>query len=263
MNKLICSILIYSIANLSVLSCGINEVEIFESNSQKSIGNSVISMNEFFRITSIAEELFVEKAKAHQIDLSLDTYWDKPIVNAHTLVLGSSVTISIYGGLVNLTSLSSRGFAVALCHELGHALGGAPYFGDFNNTVEGGADYYSSNDCLKELLPALQLPTLQNVSEEVSMICSQDKERDTCEGVLTGGLDLMNVLSSLLSNESIALSYKTPDLSVSESTLRSYPSYQCRVDTLLRGYFNISKPACWFNKNDLSNERDNSGVISI
>ncbi len=238
----------------------------FEKIDNKSIDqrndSSKISHREFNEIVDAARIMFVEKAASENISLNLTGYWDSPVINAYTLVIGNSASISIYGGIAKATSLTSEGLALALCHELGHVLGGEPYFGDFNNSVEGGADYYSTRHCLKEFLTVLNLPPSDNLTPDISKICSFDKDELLCQQVLVGGLSVMTELSKMSPNGNTELSYYTPDSTISPTTLKSYPSFQCRLDTILRGYLNLSRPSCWFNENDPNNHAD-SDVITI
>lgn len=49
------------------------------------------------------------------------------LANAQAFLLGGKKCVRLYGGLVRHRRIGSAGLAVALAHETGHHLGGAPY----------------------------------------------------------------------------------------------------------------------------------------
>jgi hypothetical protein len=61
----------------------------------------------------------------YEIDLEIR------IVNAQATLDGDRRVVRVYGGLVRHRKLTSAGLAVALAHETGHHLGGAPFHGAF------------------------------------------------------------------------------------------------------------------------------------
>ena len=76
------------------------------------------------------------------------------MVNANCMRNNGVVTVNMYGGLARRPEVTPEGFALVLCHELGHAYGGTPYiFQQAQIAAEGQADYYGEQTCLKALLP--------------------------------------------------------------------------------------------------------------
>jgi hypothetical protein len=49
------------------------------------------------------------------------------LANAQAFLEGNKKRVRVYGGLVRHRTIGSAGLAVALAHETGHHLGGAPY----------------------------------------------------------------------------------------------------------------------------------------
>jgi hypothetical protein len=60
-------------------------------------------------------------------DIEYEVLWDSPTINAQAWRLGSDRYVRVYGGLARHPALSKFGLSLALAHETGHHLGGAPY----------------------------------------------------------------------------------------------------------------------------------------
>ncbi|MGY2805303.1 MULTISPECIES: M48 family metalloprotease [unclassified Bradyrhizobium] len=74
----------------------------------------------------LTEELVVRFArKFPQITYTL--IWDSPLINAQAWRLGEQRNVYLYGGFVRQPAITRAGLALALAHETGHHLGGAPY----------------------------------------------------------------------------------------------------------------------------------------
>lgn len=73
--------------------------------------------------------------------------------NASAQRMGSTWVVNMYGGLARHNEITIDGFALVLCHEIGHHLGGAPKYGGFNTwgTNEGGSDYFATLKCLRRI----------------------------------------------------------------------------------------------------------------
>ena len=111
------------------------------------------------------------------------------------------------------------------CHEIGHHLGGTPQMAiaDQIFSTEGQADYYATGICLKKVWPQATGTRLKKVS-----------------------LVAAKTLASVMGEK--APSAKTPDRHVVKETLAEHPNTQCRLDTMLAGIENQSRPRCWFAK---------------
>jgi len=74
----------------------------------------------------------------------------------------------------------------------------------------------------------------------------EEDRQEQCVKSLVGGLSLAKLLS-VISGETELPTFETPDPTVVESTLKSYPAtVQCRLDTYLKGTLQLERPACWF-----------------
>jgi hypothetical protein len=213
----------------------------------KSIDTQIV----FDKINDIAYSLYKPFADANNEQLVINHKWTDSTVNANCLRSGGVVTVNMYGGLARRPEIGPEGFALVVCHELGHAYGGKPYI-QVNNrmSAEGQADYYGAKDCQKKVIALLKLET--TVIPETSFMtkaCSEvfvdEKEADICVQALIGGQELGNLLAVL--KKEPTPNYETPDPYVIPQTTTTYAkTTQCRLDTYLAGTLNKVRPACWF-----------------
>lgn len=128
--------------------------------------------------------------------------------------------IEVHQGLLTSKNLTEDEILLVLCHELGHHLAGPPKAqrGGWAS-CEGQADYWATANCFRQVVRS-------NVSVE-------------------------NISLNLTTHYS-QLSFKSPPSLNRRSTTEvlrinyGYPSPQCRLDTLLAGYYGDRRPNCWF-----------------
>ena len=78
-------------------------------------------------------------------------------MNAFAKQGASTWEVHMYGGLARHQAVTADGFALVVCHELGHHLGGAPQKVDWFGRLrwasnEGQADYWGTAKCFRKLL---------------------------------------------------------------------------------------------------------------
>jgi hypothetical protein len=214
----------------------------------ESEGNVPRELYDAIRIAG--KKIYAPIAKANREKLVIPDNWRKDRVNGTCGRYMRRVTISIFGGLVRRPEISPEAVVIVMCHELGHAYGGAPYLNVGKKyAAEGIADYFSANSCSKRVFAELELqgyifqptPFMENACN--TMV--DEVSREVCLRTLAGGLSIGNLIAILLEKE--MPDYETPDPTVVDKTLISYPeTAQCRVDTFYAGVFDEPKPACWF-----------------
>lgn len=179
--------------------------------------------------------------------------WDDATVNASCMKMFGMVTVNMYGGLARRPEITPEGFALVLCHELGHAYGGIPYIRStplFEMSAEGQSDYYGTLSCYDRIAARVsELSKIVDTSDLIRIKCEQYQNDQTkyanCLGKMEGGLSL-GLLLSRLKNEP-APQYETPDPTVVSATELSYPAtIQCRLDSYFAGTLSLPRPACWF-----------------
>lgn len=155
-------------------------------------------------------------------------------------------------------------YALILCHELGHVIGGLNISNSITTSVEGEADYFAAATCAPKVFKdhAENERSNQNrkIDSDLMAWCTrhQTSARSLALCLRTGSAAL--VLVDSISKASLTAStvsqpkITTPDCSHAvqkysfSGTIRSkHPIPQCRLDTYMRAIFHLPRPACWYN----------------
>lgn len=212
--------------------------------------NSELTQEVFNRIIDIADSIYQPIAKAQNESLTINRRWDDSTVNANCSRFFGYVTVNMYGGLARRDEITPDGFAMVLCHELGHAYGGKPYTSVWQQlSAEGQSDYYGAKECHYKIMEELKLegvePLLTGFMEDTCNEKYNKGNKEWCLRGLAAGQSLGHLLSVV--KEQPIPDYETPDLTEVPQTLTSYPdTVQCRLDTYLRGVLGQERPRCWF-----------------
>lgn len=176
--------------------------------------------------------------KKYGMNLTIVPEWDNMTVNAYAEAQGTNRFVTVFGGIYRTTVLTEDALLAVLCHEFGHHLAGKPThpYGEIYS-AEGQSDYYAANVCLPILFKRLDnkayLKT-KKVSFFIKTKCDSKYKSDSaesyiCQRSLLAGLSLAEVLGSE------KYSYENKEKLAVDDTNRSYPSVQCRLDTMLAG----------------------------
>lgn len=165
------------------------------------------------------ETIMMRKLPAdYDITIRLDAL--NPRINAEVIKENNLIAIVVWGGMIAHSKMTASIFYLLLCHELGHFLGGPPLKSRNGwSSTEGQSDYYSTASCIKEMgLDERQfIDAVLGLTAIYAEVTRQTAPRlDTC------------------------------DNTVSTRTNYGYPTIQCRLDTLIAGWYEIGRPKCWF-----------------
>jgi len=205
---------------------------------------SNVSEETFNNIISAAEELYAPIAEEWKEKLVINRKWEDPTVNANVWRNGYGATeINMYGGLARRPEVLPSGFALVLCHELGHLYGGAPYIHvGLKMAAEGQSDFYGAGWCLKNVLEKIEDSSSFPSTFYMEKVCNED---NSCMRQLSGGQSLGNLLATM--RRESKPDFETPDRSVVKRTNTSYPkTVQCRLDSYHNGTLGLDRPLCWF-----------------
>jgi len=213
-----------------------------------------ITKEMFNAVIAAGLEIYKPMATENDEKLIINANWSNSTVNADCSRNYGRVTVNMYGGLARRSEVTPEGFALVLCHELGHAYGGTPYLYDYDKgqdamSAEGQSDYYGSKECLRKILPKLEMPVVTATSYTErrckELGAPESAEYKLCIRQLDGSMSLGYLLSVL--KEEPKPSFETPDTNEVEETEVSYPAtIQCRTDTYHNGSLNLNRPRCWF-----------------
>lgn len=148
--------------------------------------------------------------------LKVHRSWSDGTVNAQAWWTGTTCNVEMFGGLARYPGITAAGYRLVALHEIGHCLGGYPYYPGEEMSCEGQADYYST-----------------------SVGC-----RTLGIGCKAAGLNLARALASM-SGE--ARPWRPgPALRPVSRTYCMHPAAQCRLQTYDAGSARAARPACWF-----------------
>lgn len=141
-------------------------------------------------------------------------------INAEIIKTQTGPVITVLGGMLGHPGMNKNVLSLLLCHELGHYLGGPPLKSRTGwSSTEGQADYYSGEKCAHEL----------GISEE---------------DFLLSALALTKIYAGVTRESFPELD--RCDETIVTRTFYGYPKVQCRLDTIIAGWKNERRPACWF-----------------
>jgi hypothetical protein len=180
--------------------------------------------------------------------LSVNDLWQNSTVNASAEQENGKWILNMYGGLARHKLMTKDGFALVMCHELGHHLGGFPvYTSDSWASDEGQSDYFASMKCFRRVfenedhdvvLSKLSVPAI--VFEKCSLGFKSKKEISLCARESMAGLQVSHFLDDLRHFTSgdkppFEITFDLPDTTEVPNTVHGHPGPQCRLDTYFAG----------------------------
>ncbi len=170
--------------------------------------------------------------------------WSDGTVNAYAQQIGKTWRVSMFGGLARHNTITADGFALVLCHEIGHHIGGAPkktsWGGTSWATNEGQADYFATLKCLRRawmdddnaaIIAQMDVPAA--VKEQCGAQWTWNRDYNICIRGAMAGVSVSNLFHD--GTDKPAPSVTTPDPKVVRSTNHNHPEAQCRLDTYFQG----------------------------
>ena len=182
-------------------------------------------------VDSMGGKLFIERS------------WSDGTVNAYARRSGKAWMVNMFGGLARHDTITEDGFALVLCHEIGHHLGGAPKAGMFLNrwaSNEGQSDYFATLKCLRqtfindnnaEIIAKMEVPAA--LSSACQKAHPNKVDSDICIRNGMAGKSVSDLFAAMRSLP--AGKFDTPDTSVVRKTDNKHPAHQCRLDTYFQG----------------------------
>lgn len=220
-----------------------------------------LSEKNFHSIIKIFHELYAPKILIHGS-------WADTNVNAYALREKGIWSVNVSGGIARAKKMTKDSFALIICHEIGHHMGGEPksFLYDGWSSAEGQADYWATKNCLKNYYGMPQnaeIETSKTIPEKIIKDCTTVYKKFTdfkiCIQSSLAAIDYAHFLNAL-PNVKIPIDLETPDLKeVKGTNVNDYPRPQCRFDTLYQGALcnnldlncnTINKfgqrPRCWY-----------------
>ncbi len=194
-----------------------------------------------------SKELYSTLSQKYGTDFIMKLKWaDWTVEGTHSVITSSKRVLSVSAGMIlEMALLDSDVQDVLICHELGHLFGGYPFYDDlmaerfFLNASEGQADYYATEVCVKHFW--------KNENNEVFERLASEENKNLCRAVWGGDLQKRHLCNrSLLAIQGVSEFFEkfngvktslfNPEKKeVGWTNNYSYPSSQCRIDTLVAG----------------------------
>jgi hypothetical protein len=186
------------------------------------------------------ESVYKPIVAAHGASLVIRRLWSNSKVNASAVREGSKWIITMYGGLARRPEITPDAFALAACHEIGHHLGGFPFYVEGDIAVEGQADYFATHACSKllwadeeERNAHARLKASKSIKQKCNAEHASWETRNLCYRTMLAGVSLSNLLTMLQLGLPVAVD--SPSNGVVLDTIDGHPAAQCRLDTFIAG----------------------------
>jgi hypothetical protein len=204
-----------------------------------------ITKDQFNAVIDKFEPLYRPIISANGGNLVIERNWEDGTVNAYAQQLGTMWKVSMFGGLARHETITEDGFALVVCHEIGHHIGGAPRkYSPWSSpwaSNEGQADYFATLKCLRrgwERDNNEEIVRSMTVPEALQKACSDqhlwNQDYYTCIRGGMAGLSVAKLFQSLR-NSTVEPKFDTPDARVVLRTDDNHPATQCRLDTYFQG----------------------------
>ncbi|MFA6235818.1 MAG: hypothetical protein WC635_00715 [Bacteriovorax sp.] len=208
--------------------------------SQWDKASNGMTKERFLEIVKSVSDVYEPVVKSKGGKLLMNNRWDDDTVNASAQRMGSTWQVNMYGGLARHPLTTDDGFALVVCHELGHHIGGAPRKGSSWAANEGQADYFGAMKCLRRVLEkednitAVSKMTVDaEATKKCEMVYKSEGDIALCQRIAMAGKSLGSLLGELGGNSDVK--FHTPDTSVVRKTNDAHPAAQCRLDTYFQG----------------------------
>lgn len=194
----------------------------------------------FNRIITQVGDIYAPIVASHGANLVFERKWTDSTVNAFANQEGDKWTVAMFGGLARRPETTPDGFALVVCHEVGHHLGGFPFYDEDWAGSEGQADYFATQACAnllwaqdKEVNATFRQTAPDVVKQRCDAVYADTDRQNLCYRSSMGGKSLANLLSRL--GGAKEPKFETPDPKVVTTTVTSHPEGQCRLDTYFGG----------------------------
>jgi len=195
----------------------------------------------FNEIIDSVYNVYKDVIDSHGKTLFMERNWNDSTVNAYASQSGDTWKVAMFGGLARRDEVTEDGFALVVCHELGHHLGGVAFYGNYDwASSEGQSDYFATQACAKQIWRSDlegNAAARESVDPVAKTACDiawvSEADQNLCYRSAMGGASLAHLLSALGSQD--VPRFDTPDSDVVSRTNTRHPRGQCRMDTYFQG----------------------------
>ena len=233
---------------------------------------STVTKKSFNTIPKLIHTQHSEDFARKKIKVDVNLFWDKPWFTAWAQQHSQNkFSINFWGGVTRIPGMNDNGLALFACHEIAHIIGGEPHskIKDFKwSSSEGQADYFATSICLKKYFTnqfsqgKLSFPLVhQTLYKKCEKKYSKSKDLIICLSIMDAIEAQASVYEYIAVNNRVSfhkeINFLEKSLAVNETNYNSYPTNQCRIETLIAGNFcsplnypctskDSIRPKCWF-----------------
>jgi hypothetical protein len=199
-----------------------------------------LSEEQFNQVLNRIEEVYAPIVDSLGGVLRIRRNWRSSTVNANASRLLNRWIVRMYGGLARRPEVTPDGFALVVCHEIGHHVAGFPTLPFRWAAAEGQSDYFATLACGRSLwqddvegnrMARSAIPDYPK--SRCDAVYSDENDQNLCYRQVLAGYSLANLLSAVSGGSGI--SFETTDPHVTDKTFVSHPQAQCRLDTYTAG----------------------------
>ncbi|MBQ49168.1 MAG: hypothetical protein CMP10_17455 [Zetaproteobacteria bacterium] len=168
--------------------------------------------------------------------LQINKLWSLNTVNASATRSIDAWIVNMYGGLARRSEITPDAFALVICHELGHHLGGFPFM-DVWLANEGESDYFATVACARKIWADQDTENARaglTIEAYPRSMCDFKwkfwKSRHLCYRIMNASASMVSLYAA-----GYGIAFDTPSRVEVPFTWHAHPSAQCRLDTLVAG----------------------------
>lgn len=197
-----------------------------------------INQAQFDNVINRVEGIYASMFKHLGGQLKVERRWTDSTVNAMADQNGDLWQVHMFGGLARRPEITEDGFAMVICHEIGHHLGGYPFIDSTEWAAnEGQSDYYASLACAEKVFGVnleLAAKAQGQLPTKIKDLCDKahPNNKDFCYRTMAASKSISDLLAHLEQSE---VDFLTPDKNVVSQTDNAHPHAQCRLDTYMAG----------------------------
>jgi hypothetical protein len=188
------------------------------------------SHDRFVEILNQVTPLYDQQIESMGVKFKVLYEWLGTTENARAVKDYNNWSIFFDGSLYVNDNITNDAFALAVCHEIGHLIGGAPFINGERYSVEGQADFWAAAVCLRKYFKSY--PTITTPTKPAQLKCDSEYgpsgEREICYRSIAAA----EALSLFFARATpIKPNLNSTDQHISSNTAYKHPAPQCRLDT--------------------------------
>jgi hypothetical protein len=198
-----------------------------------------LTQEQFYNQIDKLETLYKPIVAMFRGELVIWGNWTSNMINAQAERDGVRWFVTVFGGLARQQGMTADAFALVICHELGHHLGGWPAAQFSWYSAEGQSDYYSTLACGRILWQddiAANAMARDAIAPYPKSLCDEAFADETDQNLCYRQMIASKVVAQLLaSRQDTVVDFDTPDPIATDVMVFTHPKAQCRLDTLMAG----------------------------